>query len=370
MTSIRTILSLVAVEDFHLEQLDVKTTFLHGDLEDEIYMQQPQGYEVKGKENLVCRLKKRLYGLNKYQRQWYLKFDRFMTEQGYSRCHSDHCVYFKKIENGSYIILLLYVDDMLVAGSNMQDINVLKNKLANSFAMKDLGAAKKILGMRITRDMKNHKLTLSQGEYIEKVLERFRMQNEKPVSTPLAIHFKLTKEMCPKTQEEIEYMFRVPYSSAIGSLMYAMVCTRPYITHVVGVVSRYMKNPCKEHWEAIKLILRYLRGTTTHALCFGGSNIVLQGYVDSNMEGDKYSRRSTIGYVFTIVRTTVSWISKLQKVVSLSTMESEYVVATKASKEMIWLHRFMEELGKKQENSRLYCDSESAIHLEKNSPSI
>jgi hypothetical protein len=119
MTSIRTILSLVAVEDLHLEQLDVKTTFLHGDLEEEIYMQQPQGYEVKGKENLVCRLKKSLYGLKQAPRKWYLKFDRFMTEQGYNRCHSEHCVYFKRIENGSYIILLLYVDDMLVAGSNM-----------------------------------------------------------------------------------------------------------------------------------------------------------------------------------------------------------------------------------------------------------
>jgi hypothetical protein len=162
-------------------------------------MQQPQGYEVKGKENLVCRLKKSLYGLKQAPRQWYLKFDRFMTEQGYNRCHSDHCVYFKRLENGSYIILLLYVDDMLVVGSNMQDINVLKKKLANSFAMKDLGAAKKIFGMRITRDRKNRKLTLSQGEYTKKVLERFRMQNAKPVSTPLASHFKLTKEMCPKT---------------------------------------------------------------------------------------------------------------------------------------------------------------------------
>jgi hypothetical protein len=270
MNSIRTILSLVVVEDLHLEQLDVKTTFLHGDLEEEIYRQQPQGYEVKGKENLVCRLKKSLYGLKQAPRQWYLNFDRFMTEQGYNRCHSDHYVYFKRLENGSYIILLLYVDDMLVAGSNMQDINVLKKKLANSFAMKDLGAAKKILGMRITRDRKNHKLTLSQGEYTEKVLERFRMQNAKPVSTPLDNHFKLTKEMCPKTQEKIEYMSRVPYSSTVGSLMYAMVCTRPDIAHAVGVVSRYMNNPGKEHWEAVKWILRYLRGTTTHALCFGG----------------------------------------------------------------------------------------------------
>src|SRR5713226_411940 len=126
-------------------------------------MQQPQGYEVKGKENLVCRLKKSLYGLKQAPRQWYLKFDKFMTKQGYDRCHSDHCVYFKRLDNGRYIILLLYVDDMLVAGSNIKDINVLKIKLAKSFAMKDFGATKEILGMIITRDKKNTKLALSQG---------------------------------------------------------------------------------------------------------------------------------------------------------------------------------------------------------------
>jgi len=175
MTSIRTILSPVAAEYFHLEQLDVNISFLHGDLEEEIYMQQPQGYEVKGKEKLVCKLKKNLYGLKQAPRQWYLKFDRFMSEQGYTRCHSDHFVYLKRQNDGNYIIFLLYVDDFLVAGSNMQEINVLKRKLANSFAMKDLGAAKQILVMRITNYRKNRKLTLSQSEYIEKVLKKINM---------------------------------------------------------------------------------------------------------------------------------------------------------------------------------------------------
>ena len=132
-------------------------------------------------------------------RKWYLKFDKFMIEQGYNRCHSDHCVYFKRIDNGRYIILSLYVDDMLVVGSNMSDINVIKKKVSKSFVMKDLGVAKQILGMKLTRDMKNCKLTLSQGEYIEKVLHRFRMQNSKLVSTPLANHFELCKEMCLNT---------------------------------------------------------------------------------------------------------------------------------------------------------------------------
>jgi hypothetical protein len=159
--------------------------------------------------------------------------------------------------------------------------------------------------------------------------------------------------MCPKTQEKIEYMSRVPYSSAVGSLMYAMVCTRPDIAHAVEVVRRHMKNLGKEHWEEVKWILKYLRGTTTHALCFGGSNTFLQGYVDSDTTSDKHSKRSTTGYVFTIGGTTVSWILKLQKVVALSTTEAEYVATIEASKEMIWLQRFMEELGKKQENSRL-----------------
>ena len=187
--------------------------------------------------------------------------------------------------------------------------------------MKDLGSTKQILGMRIIRDKKNLKLTLSLSEYKEKVLEIFRMHDAKPVNTHLANHFKLTKEMCPKTQEEINYMSKVPYS-VVGSLMYAIVCTRPDIAHAVGVVRRYMNDLGKENWMVVKWILRYLRGITSHALCFGGSSTVLQGYVDSDMAGDKDSRRSTTWYVFIMGGTIVSWILKLQKVVALSSTEA------------------------------------------------
>ena len=162
-------------------------------------------------------------------------------------------------------------------------------------------------------------------------------------------------------------MSKVPYSSMVGSLMYAMVCIRPDIAHALGVVSRYMNNTGKENWKEVQWILRYLRGTTSHALYFGGSDTVLHGYVDADMAGDKDTRRSTTGYVFTLGGTTVSWISKLQQVVSLSTTEAEYVAATEASKEMIWLQRFMEELGKERENRRLSSDSQSSIHIAKNS---
>ena len=149
---------------------------------------------------------------------------------------------------------------MLIAGSSIEEINNLKKQLSKQFAMKDLRAAKQILGMRIIRDKATGTLKLSQSEYVKKVHNRFNMNKAKPVSTPLGSHFKLSKEQSPKTEEERDHMSKVPYASNIGSLMYAMVCTRPDIAHAVGVVSRFMSRPGKQHWEAVKWILRYLKG--------------------------------------------------------------------------------------------------------------
>ncbi|KAL5733208.1 hypothetical protein ACOSQ2_032900 [Xanthoceras sorbifolium] len=246
MTTIRLVLKIIAAENLHLEQLDVKTAFLHGDLEEEIYMRQPEGFKEAGKENLVCRLKKNLYGLKQALRQWYKKFDSFISSSGFTRCQADHCYYIKKFDN-SFIILLLYVDDMLVAGSDMQEIMNLKRELSKQFAMKDLGAAKQILGMMTKRETKSGTLLLSQADYIKKVLSRFNMQDAKPVSTPLGVHFRLSKEQSPKTEEERTHMAKVSYASTIGSLMYAMICTRPDIAQAVGAVSMYMNNPGKIH---------------------------------------------------------------------------------------------------------------------------
>jgi ATP-binding cassette subfamily B (MDR/TAP) protein 1 len=177
--------------------------------------------------------------------------------------------------------------------------------------MKDLGATKQILGMRISRDEQGGTLQLSQAKYIRKVLQRFNIRNVKLVRTPLASHFKLSKEQCLEIDEEKDFMARIPYASTIGSLMYAMVCTRPDISHAVGVVSRHMSNPGKQHWEAVKWILRYLRGTTEKCLTFRKDELKLEGYVDSNFAGKVDHRRSTTGYVFTLGSTTISWVSQL-----------------------------------------------------------
>ena len=161
-------------------------------------------------------------------------------------------------------------------------------------------------------------------------------------------------------------MSKIPYASAVGSMMYAMVCTRPDIAHSVGVVSRFLANPRKQHWEAVKWILRYLKGTSHHCLCFGDNNIVLEGFIDVDMAGDVDTRKSTTSYLYTFAGAAVSWVSRLQRVMALSSIEAEYIVATKTCKEMLWMQRFLGDLGIKQEKYVLYCDSQSAIHLAKN----
>ncbi|GAB4832444.1 hypothetical protein Ancab_040266 [Ancistrocladus abbreviatus] len=161
-------------------------------------------------------------------------------------------------------------------------------------------------------------------------------------------------------------MSRVPYASAVGSLMFAMICTRPDIAQAVGVVSQYMANLGREHWSAVKRILRYIKGTSNVALCYGGSDLVVSGYVDSDYAGDFDGSKSTTRYVFTLASGAVSWISKLQSVVATSSTEAEYVAATQASKEAVWLKMVLEELGHKQEKMTLFCDNQSALHLARN----
>lgn len=181
LTTIRVVLRIVVVEDLHIEQLDVKIAFLYGDLVEDIYIMQPQGFTIIDKERLVCKLKKIMYGLKQASRQWYKKFDGFMCNNGFMRCQTDHCSYVKRFDD-NYIILFLYVDDMLIAWSNIQ-------KMSKQFAMKDLSATQQILGMRISRDRTSGTLVFSQVEYVKRVLNRFNMQGAKPVSTHLASHF-------------------------------------------------------------------------------------------------------------------------------------------------------------------------------------
>ncbi|KAK9066710.1 hypothetical protein SSX86_014033 [Deinandra increscens subsp. villosa] len=369
-TSIRLILSITAVKDLELEQMDVKTAFLHGTLEEEIYINQPQGFEVKGKESQVCLLQKSLYGLKQSPRQWYKAFDDHMISNDFSRSKHDPCVYIREYERGRYIYLLLYVDDMLLACDSVQVIKDTKEMLSSRFEMKDLGQARKILGMQIQRDRKNRMLKLTQEAYANKILETFSMKGCKPVSTPGVPNLKLSLEDSPKTDDERKYMEKVPYANAVGSLMYLMVCTRPDIGHSVSVVSRYLTNPGKAHWEAVKWLLRYVAGTTHVGLCFGipGKTVsCVEGFVDSDYANDLDRGRSQTGYAFQVLGNIVSWKASLQHVVALSSTEAEYMALVEAVKEALWLSRFCDELGLNAEDTLIHCDNMGAVQLSKNS---
>ena len=253
-----------------------------------------------------------------------------MKSQVYKRSQEDHCLYTQNISDGSLMILNLYVDDMLIAKKSLSEIANLKQTLSDNFAMKDLGEAHHFLGMRIKRDIKLGILELSQESYIQKVLQCFNMQGGKSVSTPLPSYLKISKDNSPKSDAKKAEMAKVPYLSTVGSLMYAMVGTRPDIAFAVGVVSRYMAGPGK-HWEAVKHILRYLKGTSSKCLRFGNSDASVVGYTDVDYASCVDNKSSTSGYVFIFTGATIFLRLCLQDCTSSSTTEAEYVAMSDAS---------------------------------------
>ncbi|KAH9770027.1 Integrase catalytic domain-containing protein [Citrus sinensis] len=288
-TSIKIILSLVVVYDMHLEQLDVKTAFLHGDLKEEIVMSQPEGFMDIKHPNWVYLLKK-------------------------------ISLWAQAVSQTVVIYLVLYVDDMLLACKNMKLIDLLKQQLKDKFDMKDLGPAKKILGVELVRNRITRILFMSQEKYVNKVLEKFGMMNCKPMSIPMAAHFKLSSQQCPSTESEQTEMLKTPYASSVSCLMYAMVLTRPDLSYAVNLVSKFMSNPGKEHWRAVKWILKYLRGTTSYGLLYGKGRVnynLVEGFVDSDYAGDLDNRRSLTGFLFTLNNCTIS----CQSAISLSKIQ-------------------------------------------------
>lgn len=213
-------------------------------------------------------------------------------------------------------------------------------------------------------------IALSQSSYIDKVLKKFAMQDSKKGGQPSRLGITLSLDDCPKTSMEKEYMEKVPYALAVGSLMYAMLCTRPDICYAVGIVSRYQSNPGPNHWIAVKHILKYLRRTRDYMLVYSGEDLTPLGYTDSDFQTDKDSRKSTSGSVFTLGGGAIVWRSIKQSCIADSTMEAEYVAASEASKEAVWLRKFLmslEVIPGMDKPITLYCDNTAAIANTKDS---
>ncbi|PPQ83632.1 hypothetical protein CVT26_000950 [Gymnopilus dilepis] len=366
LASIRTVLAIAAVEDFEIHQIDIKGAYLNGVLtsNEVIFMRQPPGYEAPDSHGKVCRLRKTLYGLKQSGRRWYQRLVEIMKELGFSRCEVDQAVFYRRRKDGMMIVLV-HVDDCTIVASAQPLIDRFKTEIARHVGISDLGELHWILGIEIRRIREQRTIHLSQRSYLESTFRRYGIDNLKPVSMPMDPNSRLTSAQSPSTTEDFARMRDVPYQEAVGSLMYASLGTRPDITYAVQVVSRFSKNPGPDHWEAVKRIFRYLKGTKDLWLSFGGKEKELAGYADA--DGSMAEDRHAIsGYAFMLHGGAVSWSTKRQEIISLSTTESEYVAATYAAKEALWLRSLISELfNVTLTPTTLFSDNQSAIALTK-----
>jgi TfoX/Sxy family transcriptional regulator of competence genes len=363
--SYKVLFAIAAAHDLEVEQMDVKTAFLYGEIKETVFVELPPGVDPSiDRKTKVCKLRKGLYGLKQSPSIWYKTLSDFLKSLGFRSLLADYSVFIK-----GDIIIAVYVDDLLILGSKKNEIQKVKEALSSRFQMKDLGPCQYYLGMKVTRDRANRILRLGQRTYAEKILRDFGMADCKPAATPMETSLNIIPaENGYEAPPEIKHW----YQGAVGALMYLMLGTRPELAFPISVVSRYAANPTDNHVSAVKRILRYLKGTLNYELNFKGSTSPLVGYTDADWAGDKDTRRSTSGYTFNIGSGAISWSSKRQPTVALSTCEAEYMGQTQAVKEAIWLKGLLVELSDMHNNEIspsaviLYGDNQGAIALAKN----
>ena len=358
-TTLRMLLAKVAAEDLELTQLDVKTAFLNGELEETVYMKQPEGYH-QGGPNIVCRLKKSLYGLRQAPRAWYLKLKKELLAHDFTIASADPGLWIvERLE--SQVYLLVYVDDILLASACKAAITEVEDICGKIFEVRKMGEAHFFLGMEIIRNRKAGTLKITQEKYIKGLLEKYDMLACKPKTLPVAANTKLKKGGEEDGLDTSIY----PYMELVGALLHCVVCTRPDLAFIVGVASRFMSCPTWEHWQAVKGVLRYLKSTPGLGIVYKRGDEGLLGYTDSDFAGDLDTKRSTGGYVYNFNGAAVSWQSKLLPTVALSTTEAEYMAAALAAKEALWLQKLCGDLGYPTKAITLYCDNQAAEKLSK-----
>lgn len=356
--TIRMIIALAAQNSWPLFQMDVKSAFLHGDLEEQVFIDQPPGYIKAGNEHKVYRLKKALYGLKQAPRAWYSRLEAYFLKEGFQKCPYEHTLFYKS-DCRKLLIVLVYVDDLIFTGNDSSMAEKFKKSMMVEFEMSDLGLMHYFLGIEVIQSADG--IFICQRKYAREILERFYMQDCNPVCTPTEVGLKLVKDPGGKM---VNSTF---YKQIVGSLMY-LTSTRPDIMHAVSLISRYMECPKEAHLLAAKRIFRYLNGTINYGLFYRkGEGSDLFGFTDSDYAGDLDDRKSTSGYVFMMGSGAISWSSKKQSIVTLSSTEAEFIAATTCACQAIWLQRILEELHFKQNHSIvIYCDNNSAIKLSKN----
>lgn len=360
--SLRVLLAIAVQEELEIHMMDVDAAFLNGIINEDIYITQPEGFINSKHPDHVCKLKKSLYGLKQAPRVWNSTLDNHLKRNGFNKINSDPCIYVRFDQRGRCIIFI-YVDDLLIICA-LPLLKEIKSMFTNRFNMKDLGEATTILNMAITRDRQAGTLRLAQPGYIHDMLTFFSMNNCRTTATPLETSISL-----PKLTATPADAMRLPYRQAVGKLTYAATATRPDIAFATGFISRHMSAYSTEHWAAVKRILRYLNGCENFGLLFrkseGGLN--LQGYADADWGGDKEDRKSTTGYIFLLCNAPVTWASKKQSTIAVSSTEAEYLAASQATKEALWLRKLLSECGFPQTNPTvIFEDNQGCIALSEN----
>ncbi|CAL8997528.1 unnamed protein product [Prunus brigantina] len=318
INTVRILISLAANLDWPLHQFDVKNAFLHGDLEEEVYMDPPPGCNLSSEsKHYVCKLKKSLYGLKQSPRAWFGRLTKSMRAFGYKQSNFDHTLFLKHKEN-KITTLIVYVDDMIVTGDDPDERKALQEYLSKEFEMKDLGTLKYFLGIEVSRSQQG--IFLSQRKYVMDLLTETGMLGCKPVNTPMEENHKLGEctDHKPTNKEQ--------YQRLVGRLIY-LSHTRPDIAYAVSVVSQFMHSPSEVHRDAVNRILRYLKSTPGKGLMYSKQgHLDVIGYTDADWAGSQTDRRSTSGYFTFVGGNLVTWRSKKQNVVARSSAEAEYRV--------------------------------------------
>ena len=367
LASFRTILAIAARLDLELHQIDIKGAYLNGELtpQEIIYMRQPPGFAYPNSTGQVFRLIKTIYGLKQSGRRWYQKFTDICEKHlRLTRCSVDQSVFYRR-EGDLIIVIAVHVDDCTIAASNMSLVEEVKQVLGEHVEVSDLGESHWLLGIEIRRDREARTISLSQRAYLESIIRRFNFDELRPVSTPMEPYLKLSASQSPTTAQDFAAMRDIPYRESIGSLMYASLGTRPDITYAVSRLSKFLDKPGMAHWDASRRVFRYLKGTLDLWLTYGEREENLTGWVDADGSQEE-DRRAITGYAFLIDGGAVSWTSKQQELIVLSTTEGEYVAATHAAKEALWLRSLISEVfGGTLEATTLFSDNQSAIALSK-----
>lgn len=355
LTTIRSLLAVINYKNLRTQQMDVKSAFLHGILEEVIYMEKPEG--VPGNNDNVCKLHKALYGLKQAPYCWNKRFNEFMEKQKFIRSQNDSCLYVKSSRD-NIVYLLLYVDDIIIASNNEDEINQIKVKLKESFEMEDLGELKQFLGITVRRTSSG--IYLNQKNYLSNLLERFGMKDCNKSSTPITENI-LTEEQINKE----ELSSQKPIRELIGCLMYVMQGTRPDLSVSVNTCSRFQKYTTSDLlWKTLKGILRYVKGTLDYELFFDKHcEEALVGFADSDWAGDKSDRKSTSGYLFKIYGGTVCWTTRKQSLVTVSSTEAEYVALSEAAREGKWLLNLLKDLKCEISDFVIFEDNQSTTNL-------